>query len=355
MALRGKLFAAVVVIAVAQCNGLSAAAATVSGAGSTFVSPILAAWAHAYRTNTGLSINYQPVGSVTGIMLIKSKRVDFGASDAPMKADDLSAADMIQFPIVIGGVVPVVNLRAIGPGQLKLTGPVLADIFLGKIAYWDDRAIADLNPRLELPHRAIVPVHRAADSGTRYIFSDYLAKLSREWKNNPPANGLAQVLAGIGSRGNELVSAFTASREGAIGYVEYTYAKQHKLAYVLLENREGAFVAPNIQSFKSAAANADWSKTPAFRAVLTDQPGKESWPIAGATFVLVYKSQNKSEAAVDMLRFFDWVYRNGTSLAGDLDYAPIPQNAVQVIENSWLDIKTRDGRPVWFNANAAPQ
>jgi phosphate transport system substrate-binding protein len=355
MAITGRFLAALVLIATGQCLGLLADAASPSGAGSTFALPVISRWARAYSTETGLIVKYRPVGSVTGIMLIKNKRIDFGASDAPVKPDELDAADMIQFPLVIGGVVPVVNIRAVGPGQLRLTGPVLAKIFLGKIAYWDDQAIADLNPQLELPHQPIVPVHRAADSGTRYIFSDYLAKVSQEWKDSMRANNSApQFFAGIGSSGNELVSAFTAAREGAIGYVEYAYAKEHKLAYVLMKNHDGAFVAPNNQSFSSAASNAEWSKGPAFQVLLTDQPGRESWPITGATFVLVYKDQGRSETAVEMLRFFDWVYRNGATVADDLDYTPIPQNVVQLVEKQWIDITMRDGRSVWPSANAAP-
>jgi phosphate transport system substrate-binding protein len=317
------------------------------GAGSTFVSPVLAAWVHAYRRDTGLAIKYQPVGSVTGVTLIKSKRVDFGASDVPLEADDLGAARMIQFPVVIGGVVPVINLRGIGPGQLKLTGPVLADIFLGKIAYWDDRAIADLNPQLALPSQAIVPLHRGGDSGTRRIFCDYLTKVSQDWKRDALAESAAPVVGGIGAKGNELVAEFAAAREGAIGYVEYAYAKQHKLAYALLQNPDGEFVAPSNRNFRAAADDAGWLKAPASQALLTDRPGRESWPITGSTFLLVYKEQGNSEAAMEMFRFFDWIYRYGATLADDLDYAPIPQKVAQLVENEWVDVRMRDGRSVW--------
>jgi phosphate transport system substrate-binding protein len=350
MATAGRFLAAVVLIATAQCFSPSAGAASLSGAGSTFALPVMATWTRAYQTDTGLIVRYRPVGSVTGIMLIKNKRIDFGTTDAPMKPDELDAADMIQFPLVIGGVVPVVNIRALGPGQLRLTGPVLAQIFLGKIAYWDDPAITDLNPQLGLPHQPIVPVHRAGDSGTRYIFSDYLAKVSPEWKDNLRTDSPPPVLAGTGSSGSELVAAFTAAREGAIGYVEYAYAKQHKLAYVLLQNRDGQFVAPSVRSFKAAAANADWSNAPLFQLLLTNQPGQESWPISGSTFVLIYKEQYQLESGVAMFRFFDWVYRNGVDLADDLDYAPIPRTVVQLIEEQWAGVKARDGGPVWFGA-----
>ncbi len=347
MATARRFLAAVVLIASVQCFSSAAGAANLSGAGSTFALPVLATWARAYLTDIGLIVRYRPVGSATGIKWIKGGKIDFGASDAPMKPDELDAADMIQFPIVIGGVVPVVNIRAVGPGQLHLTGPVLAKIFLGKIAYWDDPLIADLNPQLELPHQPIVPVHRAADSGTRYIFSDYLGKVSPEWKDSLRVNSTGQVLAGTGSSGNELVAAFTASREGAIGYVEYTYAQQHKLAYVTLQNRDGQFVAPNVRSFKSAAANADWLGAPSFQLLLTDQPGPESWPIAGSTFVLAYKRQYHLDSGVAMFRFFDWAYRNGVNLADDLDYAPIPRPVVQLIEKQWAEVKAGDGGPVW--------
>jgi len=351
MATTGRFLATVVLIAAGQCLGYTVSAASLSGAGSTFALPVLSTWAHAYLSDTGLVVRYRPVGSVTGIKLIKNNRIDFGASDAPMKPDELDAAGMIQFPLVMGGVVPVVNITAVGPGQLRLTGPVLAKIFLGKIAYWDDRAIADLNPQLELPHLPVVPVHRARDSGTRYIFSDYLAKVSPEWKEILGPNSGPQFLAGLGSSGNELVSAFTASREGAIGYVEYAYAKQHQLAYVLLQNRDGEFVAPSLQSFKAAASNADWAKAPSFQLLLTNQPGRQSWPIAGSTFVLTHKHQHQEDPGVAMFKFFDWVYRNGVDLADELDYAPIPPPVVDLIEKQWAEIKTRDGQPVWFGAD----
>jgi phosphate transport system substrate-binding protein len=354
MTISGKLIVVLMVGALAQYTGLPAWAANLSGAGSTFVSPVFATWADAYKKKTGVSIDYRPVGSVTGIMLIKSNRIDFGASDAPLKAEDLGEAAMIQFPLVIGGVVPVVNVRGIEPGQLKLTGPVLADIYLGKIAYWNDKAIAELNPELELPRQAIVPVDRAGDSGTRYIFSDYLAKVSPEWKRSAGVNRFVQVLSGIGARGNDLVAAFVAARTGTIGYVEYAYAKQRKLAYVLMQNHDRVFVAPNTRSFKSAAANAEWARPRGFQTLLTDQPGTESWPISGSTFMLVYRDQRSSEGPVEMLKFFDWVYRDGTALADDLDYAPIPQNVVQLVENTWVDIRARDGRPVWSGANVPP-
>jgi phosphate transport system substrate-binding protein len=354
MTISGKLIVVVLVGALAGCAGLPAWAADVSGAGSTFVSPVFATWVDAYKKKTGLSINYRPVGSVTGIMLIKGNRIDFGTSDAPLKAEDLSGAAMIQFPLVIGGVVPVVNVRGIEPGQLKLTGPILADIYLGKITYWNDKAIADLNPELTLPNQPIVPVHRAGDSGTRYIFSDYLAKVSPEWKRTSGVNSLVEVLSSIGDKGNGLVAAFIAARTGAIGYVEYAYAKQRKLAYVLMQNHDGAFVAPSNQSFRSAITGVEWSGSRALQTLLTDQPGKESWPITGSTFVLVYRNQRSSEEAVEMLKFFDWVYRDGTALANDLDYAPIPQNVVQLVENTWVDIRARDGRPVWSGANVPP-
>jgi len=350
MATTRRFLAAVVLSAAVQCVGSSASANSLSGAGSTFVLPVFTSWARAYLNDTGQIVRYRPVGSVTGISLIKNKRIDFGASDAPMKADELDAADMIQFPLVIGGVVPVVNISGVGPGQLQLTGPVLAKIFLGRIPYWDDPAIAGLNPQLELPHQSIVPVHRAGDSGTRYIFSDYLAKVNPEWKASMRNSSAPGVFGGLGASGNELVAVFTAAREGAIGYVEYTYAKVHKLAYVLLENQDGRFVAPEMRSFKSAAANADWSKAPSFQLLLTNQPGQESWPITGSTFVLTYKKQSQLDSGVEMFRFFDWVYRDGVNLADDLDYAPIPGSVVQLIEKQWAEVKARDGGPVWSGA-----
>jgi phosphate transport system substrate-binding protein len=351
MRISERLFAIIVVTSFALNVCLPAWAADVTGAGSTFVYPILAKWAEAYKKGTGLSINYQPIGSAGGIWLIKNKSVDFGASEAPLKQEELAMTAILQFPIVVGGVVPVVNLGGIMPGELKLTGPVLADIYLGKITSWKDKTIADLNPNLNLPDQAIVPVHRAADSGTRHIFDDYLAKVSAEWRTYGGGgfNRLLEFRGGVGSKGNDAVAVFVAATAGSIGYVEYAYVKQYKLAYVLMKNRDGGFVAPSNQTFESAVANA------AQYMRLTDQAGEQSWPITGSTFVLAYKNQEKPEAAAEMLKFFDWAYRNGMTLVDDLDYAPIPQNVVELVERAWAEIKLSDGRPAWVSSTAIPR
>jgi phosphate transport system substrate-binding protein len=320
------------------------------GAGSTFVYPVLVKWADAYKRTAGVEINYQPVGSGAGIRQIKSRTVDFGASDAPLRPDELSAAGLVQFPIVAGGVVPVVNLEGIGPGQLRLTGAVLADIYRGKIAKWNAKAISDLNPGLALPDQAIVPIHRADGSGTSFVFTDYLARVSAKWRDEIGVSTVVDFPSGFGGKGNEGVALFTARTKGAIGYVEYTYAIRSKLSYVSLMNRDGEFVVPSRQSFQSAVASTDLAGAPAFQASLVDQPGKWSWPITGATFVLIYKEQK----AAEMLKFFDWSYGAGAKLADELHYVPMPKNVVLPVELAWNDVKDVRGQPVWTKAAGDP-
>jgi phosphate transport system substrate-binding protein len=348
----GKLLALAAIGAIAHTTLAPANATDISGAGSTFVFPVLTKWADAYRKAAGVSINYQSVGSGAGIKQIKGKSIDFGASDAPLQPKELAAAGLIQFPIAIGGVVPVINVKGIAAGQLKLTGRILADIFLGKIEKWNDQVIRDLNPGINLPDQAIVPVFRSDGSGTTYVLADYLAKASSEWRDKIGASTVIEFPRGIGGKGNEGVAIFTASTSGSIGYVEYAYAKQNNLAYVLLKNREGMFVAPNLESFQSAAANAEWESATAFYVLLTDQRGSRSWPITGSTFVLVYKNQQKPDTATTMLKFFDWAYRNGAALAESLDYVLVPPEVVQLVEGTWSEIKEPDGRPAWGNADA---
>jgi phosphate transport system substrate-binding protein len=314
---------------------LPAHATDISGAGSTFVFPVLTKWADTYKRATGVAINYQSVGSGAGIKQIKSKTVDFGASDAPLVPKELAASGLVQFPIVMGGVVPVINIKGVGAGQLKLTGPVLADIFLGKITRWNDPAVMTLNPNLNLPALAIVPVYRSDGSGTTYVLADYLAKVSPEWKDKVGVNTAVEFPKGIGGKGSEGVAAFIASTGGAIGYIEYAYAKLNNLAFVLLQNRDGAFVPPGSQSFQSAAAHADWASETAFYVLLANQPGSQSWPISGSTFVLVYKTQSKPGVARELMKFFDWAYHDGAKLAEDLDYVPMPQSVVQLVESAW--------------------
>ncbi len=324
-----------------------AQAAEISGAGATFPYPIYAKWAEAYAAKTGLKMNYQSIGSGGGIKQITAKTVDFGASDMPLKPDVLEKDGLTQFPMVMGGVVPVVNLSGIQPGQLKLTGKILADIYLGKITKWNDPEIASLNPGLKLPDQAIAPVYRSDGSGTNFIFTHYLSQVSPEWKEKIGENTSVQFPSGIGGKGNEGVSAMASRTAGAIGYVEYAYAKQNKLTYALMQNKDGQFVSPDIKAFQSAAANADWSKVQDFYLLLTNQPGKESWPITGATFILMHKQQTKPDIGREVLTFFDWAYHNGDQLAEQLDYVPMPDAVVKLVEQSWQQIKGPDGKPAW--------
>jgi phosphate transport system substrate-binding protein len=341
-----------VVVAVLCWSGLRAPALSqeVLGAGSTFVYPVLAKWTEAYRIETGVKIGYQAVGSGTGIWQVKSRTVDFGASDAPLRPEELLAAGLVQFPIVVGGVVPVVNLEGIAPGQLRLTGAVLADIFLGKITKWNAKAIADLNPGLALPDQAIIPIHRAEGSGTTFVLADYLARVSAEWKDRIGAGMSVEFPTGIGAKGNDGIAGLMAWTKGAIGYVEHAYAVRGKLAYVSMQNRDGAFVLPSRQSFQSAVANADWTGALASYASLADRPGSQTWPITGATFVLVHKQQQKRPTAVEMLKFFDWTFHAGAKLANELEYVPMPKDVVPLIQSAWTQVKDPRGQPAWSEA-----
>lgn len=326
---------------------VSATAADISGAGSTFVYPILSKWADAYKTGRGIAVNYQSIGSGGGIKQIESKTVDFGASDAPLPPAELDKFGLLQFPLVIGGDVPVVNLPGIEPGKLKLTGPLLADIYLGKIAKWNDKAIAIINPDLKLPDQAIAVVHRSDGSGTTYIWVDYLSKVSPEWKEKVGVNTSVEWPVGLGGKGNEGVAALVTRTPGAIGYVEYAYATQNKMIYAQVQNKEGLFVLPKKTAFQAAAANADWSAAPAFFLMLTDQPGNASWPITGSVFILMYKVQDKPENGKTALQFFDWVYTNGQQLAESLDYVPMPANVVKLVEATWTQMKGSDSAALW--------
>jgi phosphate transport system substrate-binding protein len=297
-------------------------------------------------------MNYQSIGSGGGIKQIQSKTVDFGASDMPMKPEDLEKAGLTQFPTVIGGVVPVINLKGIEPGKLKLTGPVVADIYLGKVKKWNDKPIAELNPDLKLPATAIAPVYRSDGSGTTFIFVDYLSKVSPEWKEKVGANTSVQFPAGIGGKGNEGVAAVTSRTDGAIGYVEYAYAKQNKMNYAVMKNKDGEFVAPNSENFQAAAAGADWAGAKDYYVILTDQAGKKSWPISGATFILVYKKQEKPENGRQVLDFFSWAYKNGGKLADELDYVTLPDSVVKLIHESWKNVTGPDGKPVFAGSSS---
>ncbi|PZP31554.1 MAG: phosphate ABC transporter substrate-binding protein PstS [Roseateles depolymerans] len=324
----------------------AAMAQDVTGAGATFPAPIYAKWADAYHKATGARINYQSVGSGAGIKQIKAKTVDFGASDMPLKDEDLAKDGLLQFPTVIGGVVPVVNIKGIAPGQIKLTGAVLAEIYLGKIAKWNDAAITALNPGVALPDAAIAPVARADGSGTTFIFTNYLSKVSPEWKEKVGEGTTVKWLTGTAGKGNEGVAAFVQRLPNSIGYVEYAYVKQNKMTFVQLKNKEGQWVSPNDDAFKAAAAGADWAKT--FYQITTDQPGKASWPITNPTYILMYKSQDKAENASAALKFFEWAYQNGDKAADELDYVPLPASVKDLVRKQWGDIKDHAGKAIAY-------
>jgi len=340
-----NLFRRATLAAAATLFVSSAFAQDVTGAGASFPAPVYAKWADAYNKATGARINYQSVGSGAGIRQIRGKTVDFGATDAPLTDADLVKDGMIQFPTVIGGVVPVVNIKGIAPGQMKMTGQVLGDIYLGKITKWNDPALVALNPGVPLPDVAIAPVRRADGSGTTFLFTNYLSKVNAEWKAKVGEGTAVNWPVGAGGKGNEGVSAFTMRLPNAIGYVEYAYAKQNKMSYVLMRNKDGNFVKPDDVAFKEAAAGADWQKS--FFQVLTDQPGKNSWPITGATFILMHKLQDKPATATNVLKFFDWAYANGDKMADDLDYVPLPPAVKDMVRKQWADnLKDAAGKPI---------
>lgn len=321
---------------------------SITGAGATFPYPIYSKWAYEYQKTTGLALNYQSIGSGGGIQQIKNKTVDFGASDAPRKAEELNERGQIQFPMVMGGVVPVVNLEGIQPNELKLSNEVLAEIYLGQITKWNDPKIAALNAGAKLPATDITVVHRADGSGTTWIFTNFLDKVSTAWHDKVGTDTAVSWPVGLGGKGNEGVASYVKQVGGSIGYVEYAYAKQNNLVTVQLKNKAGNFVKPTVPAFQAAAANADWAKADHFYMVLTDQPGAESWPIAGATFIIVYKEQANPAVGKAVLKFFDWCYHNGGSMAESLDYIPMPPNVVSLVEKTWKnEVKGSDGKPIW--------
>jgi phosphate transport system substrate-binding protein len=322
-----------------------AMAQDMTGAGATFPAPIYAKWADAYNKSTGARLNYQSVGSGAGIQQIRAKTVDFGASDMPLSDEALAKDGLMQFPTVIGGVVPVVNIKGIAPGQIKLTGQLLGDIYLGKITKWNDAALTAVNPGVPLPDEAISVVRRADGSGTTFIFTNYLSKVNPEWKAKVGEGTAVNWPTGAGGKGNEGVSAFVQRLPNSIGYVEYAYAKQNKMTYTLLKNKDGHFASPDADNFKAAAAGADWSKS--FFQVLTDQSGKDAWPISGATFILMYKAQDKPTSAANSLKFFDWAYSNGDKMADDLEYVPLPAPVKELIRKAWsANIKDASGKAI---------
>jgi phosphate transport system substrate-binding protein len=339
-----------VLISAALAASPLAMAAEMTGAGATFPAPVYAKWAEAYQKATNNRVNYQSIGSSGGIRQIRAKTVDFGASDAPLTPDELAKDGLVQFPTVIGGVVPVINVPGVKPGQLRLNGQVLGDIYLGKITKWNDKAITDLNPGLQLPGNDIGVVRRADGSGTTFIFTNYLSKVNAEWKQKVGEGQAVQWPVGLGGKGNEGVAAFVQRLPGSIGYVEYAYAKQNKLAHTLMQNSAGNFVAPDDSAFKAAAAGAEWTKS-GFYEILTNMPGKESWPITGATFILVFKSPEKPQQVAEVLKFFDWAYANGDKLAAELDYVPLPDTVVKQVQAAWANtIKDSGGKALWAAA-----
>jgi len=312
-----------------------AKAADISGAGATFPYPIYAKWADAYKKQTGTGLNYQSIGSGGGIKQIKAKTVTFGASDAPLPGKELDEAGLAQFPMVMGGIVPVVNIDGIKPGDLVLDGPTLAKIYLGEITKWDDAAIKKLNPGAKLPSQAIAIVHRSDGSGTTYNFAFYLADVSADWKSKVGVNTSLQWPSGIGAKGNEGVANNVGNTKGSIGYVEYAYAKQNKLTYTKMINKAGKTVSPTSDAFQAAAGNADWKSQPGYGVILANQPGDKSWPMTAATWILVYKQPSDAAATAEALKFFDWAYKNGGKMAEELDYVPMPSNVVKDVEQYW--------------------
>ncbi|HEY0202380.1 MAG TPA: phosphate ABC transporter substrate-binding protein PstS [Burkholderiaceae bacterium] len=333
-------------VAVACTAGFTAAWAQqeATGAGASFPAPLYSKWAADYNKATGVKINYQSVGSGAGLKQIEAKTVDFGASDAPLKDEELKAKGLVQFPTVIGGIVPVVNIKGIAPGQLKLSGQVLGDIYLGKITQWDDAAIKALNPGLNLPAAPIAVVRRADGSGTSFGFTNYLSKVNAEWKSKVGEGTAVNWPTGAGGKGNEGVAAFVGRLPDSIGYVEYAYVKQNKMVYAQLQNAAGKFVSPDDDTFKAAAAGAKWNES--FYQILTNQPGDAAWPITSATFILLQKSQDKPQQAATALKFFEWAYKSGDKTAADLDYVPMPQSVKEIVFKSWGDIKDTSGHAI---------
>ncbi|PLX99632.1 MAG: phosphate ABC transporter substrate-binding protein PstS [Desulfuromonas sp.] len=337
----------VTLFTLAVFSGVAIAGPTINGAGATFPYPVYGQWAYLYNKETGVKLNYQSIGSGGGIKQITAKTVDFGASDAPLTSDKLEKEGLLQFPMVMGGVVPVVNLPGIKPGGIKLTAETLSGIFLGEITKWNDPEIAAANAGVKLPDTAITVVHRADGSGTTWIFTNYLSKVSPSWKEKVGNAKSVKWPAGVGGKGNEGVAAYVQRIKGAIGYVEYAYALQNKLTYALLKNRDGGFVAPTSETFQAAAANAEWAKAPGFYLVLTDQPGKISWPITGASFILVHKDQKDAATIKAVLDFFDWCYANGGPTAEKLHYVPMPPKVVKLVQSKWSNEIKAGGNPVW--------
>ncbi|MBI5236638.1 MAG: phosphate ABC transporter substrate-binding protein PstS [Deltaproteobacteria bacterium] len=339
-----KGFLATVLFVFTLCAfGSANAEGLINGAGSTFAYPLYSKWAYEYNKKTGIKLNYQSIGSGGGIKQIKSKTVDFGATDAPLTAKELEESGLMQFPMAIGGVVPVINLAGVKPGEVKLTGELIADIYLGKILKWNDKRLAEINPGVNLPEEKITVVYRSDGSGTTWIFTNYLDKISKAWHEKTGTGTAVNWPTGVGGKGNEGVATYVKRLNGSIGYVEYAYALQNKLTHTRLSNRGRAFVEPSMDSFSAAAGNADWKGTPGFGVILTDQPGKTAWPIAGATFILIYKNPSDCRTTKTMLEFFDWAYVNGVDMARSMDYVPVPLQVYEMMKKAWAkDVKCKE-------------
>jgi phosphate transport system substrate-binding protein len=343
-----QLLATLIIGTSAAFAGSAALAADITGAGATFPYPIYAKWAEMYKKASGNGLNYQSVGSGAGIKQIKAKTVDFGASDMPLPAAELNQAGLFQFPAIMGGVVTVVNLEGIAPGQLKLTGPVIADIYLGKVTKWNAAEIAALNPGVKLPAEDITVVHRADSSGTSFLFTDFLSKTSADFKSKIGAGTAVKWATGVGGKGNDGVAANVQRIKGAIGYVEWAYAKKNRMSHTQLKNRDGVFLQPDDANFKAAAANADWAKAPGMAVLLTDQPGKAAWPITGVSYILVYKQQADAAKGREVLKFFDYAFKSGGAAATELDYVPLPDSVTKLVHDAWkANMKDVSGKAIW--------
>jgi phosphate transport system substrate-binding protein len=343
-----QLLATIIIGTTAAFATTATLAADITGAGATFPYPIYAKWAEMYKKTSGNGMNYQSVGSGAGIKQIKAKTVDFGASDMPLSAEELNEAGLFQFPAIMGGVVTVVNLDGIAPGQLKLTGAVVADIYLGKVTKWNAAEIAALNPGVKLPAEDITVVHRADGSGTSFLFTDFLSKTNADFKTKIGSGTAVKWIVGVGGKGNDGVAANVQRIKGSIGYVEWAYAKKNKMSHTQLKNKDGVFLQPDDDAFKAAAANADWAKTPGLAIVLTDQPGKAAWPITGVSYILVHKQQADAAKGKEVLSFFDYAFKSGGAAATELDYVPMPEAVTKLVRDAWkANMKDTSGKAIW--------
>ncbi|HEX7982891.1 MAG TPA: phosphate ABC transporter substrate-binding protein PstS [Duganella sp.] len=348
MRIKQLISSLVVGVSAVMAFSSAATAADMTGAGATFPYPIYAKWAEQYKASTGNGLNYQSVGSGAGIKQIKAKTVDFGASDMPLKAEDLDAEGLMQFPAIMGGVVTIVNLDGVTPGQLKMTGQIVGDIYLGKITKWNAPEIVAVNPGVKLPAEDITVVHRADGSGTSFLFTDFLSKTNPEFKTKIGSGTAVKWVVGVGGKGNEGVAANVQRIKGSIGYVEWAYAKKNKMSHTQLKNKDGNFMQPDDEFFKAAAANAEWTKTPGFGVVLTDQAGKNSWPITGVSFILMHKVQADAAKGKEVIKFFDWAFKNGGNSAVELDYVPLPASVIKLVQDSWkANLKDASGKAIY--------